>query len=1017
MRWHFLPEEGTDHIRTYSTPTIFQDRVLIGMGLSGSKNAGKLYCLDINSGGMLWNFTTGDGGFGYGVATSPVVAYNKIIFGACDGKLYALDYDGNQLWNFTTGDTTDGIYSSPAVADNKVYFGSSDNVFYCLNVHNGSVLWKYDLSVDGPKGTYGVVSAPAIAYNRVLVGGNNGYLYCFGSLGTEPPTISIQKPSNNKLVKGVVEISGVADDDIEVTSVQIRIDDGDWINVTGKYTWTFNWDSKEVINGPHTIYARAFDKDGFVLTNITLIVNNGLDDMLVIVTSHKSGQIVSGTTKFEGTAYHSLNKLQAVQINIDNSTLWDTANGTSKWFLNWDTNEYLDGEYLIQFRAFDGENFSLPIGLFVNVSNYKEPILNFTPMFRSDRSRIGTYNSKVPNSSKELWNFTTENQIESSAVYYNGKIYFGSDDYFVYCLDSKSGTLIWKYETANQVRSSPVIAQGKLFIGSHDYYLYCLNAQSGELIWRKRTAGAIDSSPLVLNETVYFGSYDGKVYCLNISDKTEIWTFDTGDEIWGSPAYWDGCIYIGSLNGHMYCIWAQNGTERWNFSGNLIDQFHGIYSAPTIVDNKLIFGSEDKFVYCLDSSDGKVIWKFKTTGFVYSSAAVNNSKVFISSLESNNDGILYALPLNDPNLDTLIAPSEVLWKFRTHDFDGGSSPVVSTVSSMVLIGSNAGSAGGIGRLYCIDENTGTEIWNFTVNGDIHGTPLLANDLVYIGSLNEKMYCLGKLGDNGNGNGQGNGDDKNKTKIIVSIEISGTEVVAGHAIESIIFTATTANGTPIPQTWFTFEVTKGALSDYYGTAFDDGTYNVSFIAPNIKKQATITLTGTASRFGYSNGTASIIINVKPLPADENGEKEGEDKLEDEIWKPKYYMLWVLIIILIIATLLIFGLLVRTKGKLNRLEKGEEETKESDKKKIKKSEKQVKKQMKASTEERVPPPKSEQIANFTTPKQTPKTQAKNQQPPIKNTDSSSKLSKPAKPKTPNTPKTTTTPIKSSTGKPKM
>jgi hypothetical protein len=323
---------------------------------------------------------------------------------------------------------------------------------------------------------------------------------------------------------------------------------------------------------------------------------------------------------------------------------------------------------------------------------------------------------------------------------------------------------------------------------------------------------------------------------------------------------------------------------------------------------------------------------------------------------------------------------------------------------MVLIGSNAGSAGGIGKLYCLDENTGTEIWNFTTNGDIHGTPLLANNLVYIGSLNERMYCLGKMVDNGqNGNGNPNGDDKNKTKIIISIEISETEVVAGHAIEGIIFTATTANGTPIPQTWFTFEVTKGALSDYYGTAFDDGTYNVSFIAPNVKKQTTITITSTASRFGYTNGTVSVIIDVKPLPEDENGDKDGEDSPTDEIFKPKYYMLWIIIMILIISTLLIFGLLVRTKGKLNRLEQGIEEEskdKDSDKRKMKKSGKQEPKQKKETKEERVPPPKSEPGAKSTTaeqtkqitkPKQTkqiiqtPQTQSQNQQPPSSNSDS--------------------------------
>jgi PKD repeat protein len=116
--------------------------------------------------------------------------------------------------------------------------------------------------------------------------------------------------------------------------------------------------------------------------------------------------------------------------------------------------------------------------------------------------------------------------------------------------------------------------------------------------------------------------------------------------------------------------------------------------------------------------------------------------VFISSLEETNDGILYALPLNDPNNDGIIALSEVIWKFATHDFDSGSSPAVSTTSGKVIIGSNDGFAGGTGKLFCVDENSGDEIWNFTTNGDIHGSPLIAQEKIFIGSLDNYMYCIG-----------------------------------------------------------------------------------------------------------------------------------------------------------------------------------------------------------------------------------------------------------------------------------
>jgi outer membrane protein assembly factor BamB len=834
LRWQFPEDLDGDPIKAYSSPTIFQDKVLIGTGTTGQNKFGKLYCLDINTGNVLWNYSTGGGASGYGITTSPVVANNKIFFGACDGKFYALDFNGNQLWNFTTGDSDDGIYSSPSIADGKVYFGSSDKVFYCLNVNNGSLIWKYDTSNDDESGygLYGVSSAPAIAYNKVLVGACNGYLYCFGSTGSEPPSISINSPADNSMVKGSVEIRGEASDDVEVTSVQIKIDDGNWINLTGKYSWSHIWDTTSVNNGPHTIFARAFDKTGFFMTNITLIVNNGENELLLVMTSHINGQIVSGITKFAGTAYSSKDPIIEVHVNIDNETIWHPIDGTSVWHYYWDTTEFTDGEYYIQFRAFDGMNYSDPVGIMINVINEIPHSYEITPMFRGNRNRIGVYGSTVPNSTKIIWNFTTDNQVESSAIYYNGRIYFGSDDYFIYCLDADPSDgkdegisddpdvnydIIWKYETANQVRSTPVIANKQLYVGSNDYYLYCINAQSGELVWRNRTGGAIDTSPLVLNNSVYVGSRDGKLYMFNATNGKKLKNFKTEDEIWGSPAFGNKCIYFGSLDGKLYCLWSNNLTQRWNFSTNLKVEPHGIYSTPAVIDDRVIFGGEDNFVYCVNSFTSELIWKFKTTGYIYSSAAVNKGVIYITSLEAENDGVLYALPLNDPNTDGLITSFEVIWTYQTHDFDGGSSPAVSTLSGKVIIGSNAGKSGGIGRLYCLDEVTGELDWMVTVDGDIHGSPLIADDKIYLGSLDGNMYCFGfNDTSGGNGNGNGNGGSQNETQIIVEITIPATEVLSGHSIENITISALTESGTPIKNAKLDFLVTKGTLSDYTGT---------------------------------------------------------------------------------------------------------------------------------------------------------------------------------------------------------
>ena len=62
------------------------------------------------------------------------------------------------------------------------------------------------------------------------------------------------------------------------------------------------------------------------------------------------------------------------------------------------------------------------------------------------------------------------------------------------------------------VYSSPAVADGKVFVGSYDDKVYCLNAATGAFIWSYTTGNYVDSSPAVADGIVYVGSMDGKVY-------------------------------------------------------------------------------------------------------------------------------------------------------------------------------------------------------------------------------------------------------------------------------------------------------------------------------------------------------------------------------------------------------------------------------------------------------------------------------------------------------------------------
>jgi hypothetical protein len=88
--------------------------------------------------------------------------------------------------------------------------------------------------------------------------------------------VAIDRPSENEKVKGKVTVSGTAvRGTLKVMSVQVRIDNAEWTNATGNYTWEFVIDTIKLKNGKHTIEGRAFDgKDYSDIITVNFTVDN-----------------------------------------------------------------------------------------------------------------------------------------------------------------------------------------------------------------------------------------------------------------------------------------------------------------------------------------------------------------------------------------------------------------------------------------------------------------------------------------------------------------------------------------------------------------------------------------------------------------------------------------------------------------------------------------------------------------------------------------------------------------------
>jgi hypothetical protein len=125
-----------------------------------------------------------------------------------------------------------------------------------------------------------IVALAVIVVLALLVGAFSGF---FGQnfnlrLLNGKPTVTITYPSNGATIARLVMISGTASDpdkEDNISSVEVKIGENDWVTATGTTLWSYDWTTYSVENGRYTISVRCYDGEEYSdIESITLNVNN-----------------------------------------------------------------------------------------------------------------------------------------------------------------------------------------------------------------------------------------------------------------------------------------------------------------------------------------------------------------------------------------------------------------------------------------------------------------------------------------------------------------------------------------------------------------------------------------------------------------------------------------------------------------------------------------------------------------------------------------------------------------------
>ena len=111
---------------------------------------------------------------------------------------------------------------------------------------------------------------------------------------------------------------------------------------------------------------------------------------------------------------------------------------------------------------------------------------------------------------KEKWAYYIDGPVRFPPVAQNGKVYFASDDGYLYCIGACNGTLLWKFRggpSDNKIlgnkrlisvwpaRGGPVIKDGIVYFAASIWpfmgiFIYALDAKTGKIIWNNDSNGS-----------------------------------------------------------------------------------------------------------------------------------------------------------------------------------------------------------------------------------------------------------------------------------------------------------------------------------------------------------------------------------------------------------------------------------------------------------------------------------------------------------------------------------------------
>jgi outer membrane protein assembly factor BamB len=198
---------------------------------------------------------------------------------------------------------------------------------------------------------------------------------------------------------------------------------------------------------------------------------------------------------------------------------------------------------------------------------------------------------------------TSDPIVASPSLDLHGNIYVGDEGGSLYSINPVTGEQRWVFKAKDAIYGAAAITCDRVYFGSLDSNLYCLDT-TGKKRWSLYLGDEIYGTPaLGADGTIFVATDSGRLAAVAPNGKKK-WSFRTGDEIAGSPTIdLKGFVYVTADS--VYCVDAK-GRRRWAFGAPEGDYF---FASAIVDENGTVYaGNTDGYLYCL-GPDGRQQWR------------------------------------------------------------------------------------------------------------------------------------------------------------------------------------------------------------------------------------------------------------------------------------------------------------------------------------------------------------------------------------------------------------------------